>query len=800
MAFNNLRSILSTAVIELSYVVRGVRRRSSIYMVTVFTLGLALGPAILIVRTSRAVTNQAAAYPNSQDLVVVNNPEQAQIDIFDRVALSDAIASFHSLSDFTPYHEMGVNLSDPRHERLRTALVGPHFLGIVGVQPIVGRDFLPSEYAKGHDQVVILSYRRWLELDRGSMSTLNSIIRLDGLPFTIVGVAPAYLTFPDGVDVYIPSALDLSILHNSGTITPHLIGRLASRSSVTDVREEMLSRVERRSYAQAPAMARITVLPLDRYLAQPFSESIHLLLAAVLGVLIIAAANVCFLSVLQAIHFLPDLLVRSALGASIQQLLALSGTYMACVFAGAVVCGSGLTYLLLRFAEAEQMALLAGLPLPSSSVMANVLPTLLSLPFVLLAAIGLGIFTLRIAMRPRPPHSQGFALPRKVGLTITLVAMSGACLMVEISTGVVSSLWRIRHERLGFNLDDLATASVTLDERRYRFPGVADEFATKVLNDLHDKDPSLQAAATSNSPLTEQQSATFAMASSQLGASATALSSVRLVTPAYFSVMGIPVLQGRNFAASDKPTSPQVAIVSDDLARRLWPKTSPIGLGIHQQGSPETARVVGVVPAVKDYGAGFPPAPMIYFPLSQNAWQELTFLVHSPRSPEELSPLLKASIETEESRSVAYDVKSMAARFVDSQRSLYLVSILTASLTFLSLVLVAAGTYTFSQYAADNRSLEFAIRLALGARRASVIRLLLTDITLAATGAVLLGTASAILAQKLFMRFTGQSLHLGPWGMISTIVLLLGFVYAGSAPSVFAVCKRDLASRLKNKL
>lgn len=732
--------MIGSLLYDLRYGARGLRKSPGYTVSAGLTLALSLGGTVAMFGVAYAALFRPLPFADERRLfrlqmstepagrgVLTGLPPHA----FGRVR--DQVTSFARLA---PQRFRDATIGGVEPEQVAAIEVGPDWLPTLGVAPARGRGFLPEEERAGAEaRVVLVSHGFWQRRMGGRPDAVGATLRLDGAPMQVIGIMPADFNYPYGSDLWVPGTFEETV-GQPGSL--NVVGRL--RPGVTppaaaaelDVLARRLAAEEPGAYAGRGLVAR----PIRMVLVRDQGRVVLALLAAVALVLLVACANVATLTLARSQARMGELALRSALGASrgrqVRQLLA-EGLVLA---GGAGLVGLGLSGWLTGFLSAL---------IPDG--MTDVYPQARLTPVVLLFAaaasfVAAMLFALVPALRASrsgianllSTGSRAMGGPGRGRLMRVLIAGEVA-LVLSLLAGVavmVQDFRRLLDDDLGFSPEAVVTIELALGAERYDDPrervGLVDQLLARA-NALASVDT---AAVTTNLPVVrENMLATMAVEAAFQRPDERLTVNHRLVSPGYFSAMGIPLQAGRDFRSADGRDAPGVAIVSEGLARRHWGAESPIGRRI-KQGRLEDAEpwltIVGVVGDVKEasegthtwylpYAQGIHPSPVRRIP------PERVILAARTRvGPAAAVADLRSAVRQVDPSLPVFDVMTMSERYAGTLAPRRLGTILGLGFGAIALLLGAVGIHGVVSYSMAQRTTEFGVRLAMGATPAALKR------------------------------------------------------------------------------
>jgi putative ABC transport system permease protein len=651
----------------------------------------------------------------------------------------------------------------------------PEFFAVLRRQPILGRVFADTETGPAA-AVVVLSERIWQTRFGGDRAIVGRSIELDGVAREVIGVMPADAAFPAPAEAWIPARADWST-QSKGQHFLSAIARLRADRSLQEARAE-LDRVAadlEREWPDANRGHRASFDPLADTLVAGVRPALTVLFVSSLFVLLIVAANTSSLLLARAVARRREFVVRRALGARTWDLvtqLAAEGVILALPggLLGALVASAILRLVL--DPAAGSLPRSAGVRLDAASL-------LFALAVTLVIGIVASLLPLSRLMRTTAPDlaSRGGTGDRHAVRLRHLIVAGQVAAAFALACGsalLARSLVALSTVDTGFAADRALTFNVQLAQARYRSPGQQTDFVTRALERLRAIPGVTAAGVVSDLPFSGSRSTSgFAVEDRPTPPDQSRSADMRVASPGYLPAMGIALRGGRDFTTQDAGTGEPVAIVNEAFADAVWPGENAIGKRIrigHPDevavfGSPVWRTVVGVAGNVIHDDLRATPNGEIYLPFAQSPLGRLAFVARSSGDPSALTASARAAIADVDPRLAIYNTRTMAQRLAQSMATPRLLVMLTTIFATTALLLAAFGLHATLTHAVAQRTAEFGIRVALGARPAHIARAVARD-TLAIVAA---GLAAGAGAAVLFTRWMSSSL----FGVTPTDVLTL---------------------------
>ena len=672
------------------------------------------------------------------------------------------------------WDEVSVNLTGrERPERLRAVSASGNLFDVLGVQPALGRAFTMADEAPDAPPVALLTHGLWQRMFGASPGVLGQTLVLDGRAFTIVGVLPSdfglveeielYLSGERGVPRSYPFPGDITQVRDSHLI--FVVGRLSPGVQVDQAQAEMSTIMRRleQAYPDTNKNLGARVVPLHQDLVAGTRPALLLLLGAVAFLLLIACVNVANLLLGRAVARQREIAVRLSLGATrwriVRQLLTETAL---------LALGGGAAGLLLAGWGVQALLALAPADLPRlNEVRPDTTTVLFALGVSLTTAFVFGLAPALQASRSESAgtikddgtRTAGSRSQRRLHKALVVSELALAQVLLAGAGLLVASFVRVQHVDLGFDAERLVAVELSLPSARYADPDRKAAFHRGVLERLQ-LIPGVQSAAMGLTvPLRGAVNRGFWIAGRPAPAPGADQSvDFQIVSPGYFATLGVPLLEGRVFTGHDHAKAPLVAIVTRAMAVRYWPGQSAIGQRVQVGGEKAPPReIVGVVADVRYRNPEQAPDPLLYLPYLQDRepWNWAMFAVRTPLDPDALAPSIRQAVAEVDPDQPVARIRTMEeiAGTLGAQRRFN--TLLLALFSCVALLLAAIGTYGVMAYAVTRRTREIGVRLALGARPADVLRMVLGQGAGLVALAIGIGLAAAagtnrLLAAQLF--------------------------------------------------
>ena len=743
---------------------RGIYRSPAFTAVAVLALALGIGANTAIFSVVNAVLLSPLPYERSSDLVRIWSAwtqfprgSVSEPELYD-YGKSDSI---ESIGGFIFPHDAALAVDGGEPEAVKRTFVTASLFRVLRARALHGRTFEDEENEQGKGDVALLSHGLWQRKFASDPGIVGRTIRVQSTAMTVIGVMPAWFQYPDAdVDLWLPLTLNPENPRPRGAHFLRVVGRLKEGASLESARAELglaAARMEREFPKDYPAGAGfgVLVLPLADDLVADVRPALMVLLGAVGLVLLIACANVANLLLARTAARERELAVRKAVGASqwsvVRQLLTESVVLSLLSGFASLLLASWMMKALLALAPSEVPRL------DAVSIDFRVLAFTLAIS--VLTGIAFGTVPAWRQSRTSAGSVLGAGFRRTMGVDrrraqkALLVGEVALAVALLVGAGLLlRSFKNLIEVDPGFETAPLATARLSLPRQSYPDSPTRARFFDALRRSLEGIPGVAATAYVSNPPFSGFNSDYTFYVEGADDASYSGSEEYREVSSGYFRTLGIPIVAGREFDLRDETGAAEVVIVSESFARKYWNAEDPIGRRLkvgERESKLPWVTVVGVVGDVRHAGLAASTNPIYYRPLAQAA-EEMTFIVRARDEPEPLLASIREEVRKLDPDLAAFGIETMDGKVAASIAQPRFNLTLLALFASLALVLAAVGVYGLARYAVAQRTSEIGLRVALGATRGEILRMVLgEEIRTAGLGLVLGLLASAALSRVL---------------------------------------------------
>jgi putative ABC transport system permease protein len=800
------REHLSMLRQDAGFALRMMHKNLGFTIAAIVVLGLGIGANTAIFSVVNTVLLKPLPYEHGERLLMLNQ-RAARAGGVGRSSvpeLNDYRRQNRSLDGIVEYHNMQfILLGRTEPERVETGVVSWNFFDLFGVKPLTGRMFEPNDEKPGAPAVLLLSYEYWQRSFGGDLTVVGKAFRMNDKPHTVVGILPPFPQYPEQNDVYMPSVAcpfrsDPALIANRRGRMLRLFGRMKPgvKSAQAEADLSTIAASMQHEYPDDYAKditPRMQASPLKTELTREAQPTMLFLLAAAGFVLLIACANVANLNLARMVRREREMSLRAAMGAGRVRLfrqlltesflLALGGGVL-----GLLLATNGLQLLTAYVARFTPRA-------HEVQVDAQVLLFTLAIAGIVSILTGTAPALARrsdlVSSLKEGGTQATLGASRGKARSTLIVAQVAVSFLLLIGAGLaVRSLINLQRVDAGFHPENVLTMQISLDFSRYMSDKGMDAsnqlmlgFSDSLLEKIQAMPQVTSAAMSGEFPLDKSPAANneYLIEGHQGEASeAKPTAEFNVVTPDYFRTLGIPIFSGRTFDGRDRPDKPHVAIVNQSLARRYFPDQDPVGRRISFDDGKQWTQIVGVTGDVRERTLDQAPKDLIYVPYAQYPQMAPSLITRTQGDPMNIARAAVQHLYEVDPNQPAGHIQSLEQVRADSIAAPRLTANLLGLFALLALAIAAAGIGGVMALSVSQRIHEIGVRMAMGARPAEIIWMVLKQgMTLALVG-VAAGALGAFALTKALKSLL--------FGVTPTDPATFGMVAAVLAVAALAAC------------
>jgi putative ABC transport system permease protein len=775
---------------DITYALRSLVRNRAFAAAAVLTLALGIGANTAIFSVVHGILLRPLPYPGAERIHVVwnnNTREGIERDITSLPNFTDWRERgdvFEALAGFSSGFASLTNGGEP--EQLRVTYVTEDFLRVFGVAPELGRSFTPDEMQAGSDRVALLSARLWQRRFGGERDIIGRTITLGGQSYVVAGVMPASFAYPADSELWLPLAPEGNIVTARGALWLSVIGRVRAdvEPPLAQQRMDAVAAQLQEEYPGPNTGAEIMLEPLHETIVGDVRTPLLVLLAAVAVVLLIGCANVANLLLARGAVRRKELSVRAALGAGrarvARQLL--TESVLLALVGGAVGAA---------FAAWAVSAIVSLAPAELPRLDAVKLDTTV-LGFALLVSVGTGlIFGMAPLLQVRRSdvmgalRDDGRSAGSREGVTrlrpVLVSAEVALALVLLIAAGLlIRSFAALNAVDPGFDAENTLTFRISVPSARYDSPERVREFHTQLQQRVAALPGVRAAGATSTlfiSRLPNMGSITLEGEAPRADDAPVESVVIESAAPGLFQALGMRLLQGRLFTREDGTGAVPVAVVNHAFVRRYFPDTNPLGRRFTFGDPTDTAavwlQIVGVMADARRAGLAEDIRPEAYRPHAQRTTPALTYVVRAESNPLGLVSAVRTVVRDLDPLLPIAAVSTLEQSLAESLATRRFIMLLLASFAAIAATLSAIGIYGVISYLVTQRTRELGVRMALGAHRGDVLRLVLGQSLRQVAPGIVIGAAAAFGLTRMLQ---SQLFGVGPNDPLTFAAVTLGVI------------------------
>ena len=786
-------TLLNTLAHDLRYGVRLTRRTPGFAVAAMLTIALGIGATTAMFSVVYGVVLKPLPYGEAERLVNIwtTSPKRglarayvgmanvydfrARNHVFEDIAALRAVANFNLTGQGEP-------------ERLNGSRVSANLFPVLRVTPLIGRTFTEDEDEIGHEHVALLGYGLWQRRFGGDPSIVGRTISLNGELHEVVGVMRRDFAFPTrDFEIYTPLTFDPEELVNRMNYSYLAVARLRPGATVEQAQAELsmlAAQIEREHPKENDGIGAVAVPMLDDTVA-PVRTPLYVLLAAVAAMLLIGCANLANLLLARALVRQRELAVRAALGAARGRLIRQSITEILPILAAGGALGVA--------AAVWTIDVVVPLLPPDLPRVENVG---LDLPVLAVSALTLLVIGVAAGVWPALEAARGGLAASAAELSrggtgsirrtrlrdLLVVAQIGATLWLVVGAALLArSFGELRQVNPGFEADQVYTMHLAIPRAKY--PGDRDiaAFCARLIDRVRAVPGVVSAALVNRLPLAGGAQ-TGPIEFEGIETHAATQVDFRTVTPDYFATLRIPQLAGRGFTERDDLDAPAVAIIDERLAKTFFAGGDPVGRRVRIAVPDQPwLTIVGVAGHIRHDRIDEDFRPQIYFNYRQRAQDRMALAVRTATDSAAIGPSLVAAVRAVDPEQPVYDARTLGAVVDRSLAQRWLQTAVLAAFASIALALASIGVYGVIAYTVGQRSREFGIRLALGARRGEIVALVMRRGVLLFAGGAAIGLAAAAASARVFgsMLFQIGALDLVSFSAATVVLFAVAIAACG---------------------
>lgn len=808
---------------DIRYAFRTLLKRPGFAAVAVLTLALGIGANSAIFSVVNAVLLRPLPYPEPDRLVKIvgTDTREGTLGNLSPADFADLDAAGTLFESMTAHGWVAffTITGDGEPERISGSNVTFDFFQTLGVEPLLGRTFLPREDERGLPRVAVITHAFWERRFGTDPSTLGRVVNFNAIPTTVVGVLPPDYRHPEPnperePDVYIPFRWDPAQMNRGGHFI-RAIGRLTPGVTLDQARAELdtIARRLEQDYPDDNTDRGVNVSFLLDAIVRDTRLALLLLLGAVGFVLLVACANIANLLLASGSARQKELAVRAALGAGRNRLIRqlLTESVMLSVIGG--ICGlavaSWAIQVLTRF-SATLIPRAEGIQLDGTVlIFTGVIACLTGVVFGLAPALHLSRADVHDSLK-EGTRGQSTGQARRGARELLIVAEVALSLVLLVGAGLfVQSLWRLQNVDPGFRPERVLTMQMSLPTAKY-----AEGEQIPVYQELYEHLrplPGVEVVGAINIlPLSQSYDGNMFQIDDRPVPIAQAPGvQTRSINPDYFRAMGVPLIRGREFNDRDTVESPGVVIISDRMAERYWPGEDPIGKRITYNrgtfdeptqtvGGPGSREIIGIVGSVKHLALENDVEAMFYTPQTQEpSFHTMTLVLRGAVEPASLTASVRNALSAMDPDVPLFEIRTLDMMLDSSVAQPRLRTMLLGLFAGLALLLSLVGIYGVIGYLVGQRTQEIGIRMALGARSADVIRMLVAQGMLPAFVGIGIGLAAAYAMSRILASLLFAVTATDPLTYLGVAAALAGAAFAATCVPALRATRIDPSTALR---
>jgi putative ABC transport system permease protein len=751
---------------RLKRIIHSLSRDLRLNLLIVFTLAISLSVNTTVFSMVRAILVKAIPFTEMERLVHI---EETKLPEYPRFTVAPGnffewqkqSTSFESLDFIVPDQFNLLEGGTP--ESVTGAVVTPTFWPALGIHPELGRGISKEEIEPGKEHVALISHNLWVRRFNSDPKIINRTITIDSQPFAVIGVMPQQtggLSY--AMDLWMPAAIPEGAKDSFGNHQLMVLGRLKENISIEQASAE-LTQIAQRLETTRPDTNKgwsVRLTPLRETIVGNLESLLLLLWGAVMFVLLIACANIAHLWFVRSVSRSRELSIRLALGATrfqiVRELLAESVVLAMAGGAVGILMAYGEMHILIKVAKSAVGGWgdldFMGLD-PTVLAFATALSAASGILFGLIPAIHMSRTRLSESLKQGARTASTAREGQRLRNAFVLTEVSLALILLVGAGLAALSFIKLSRVDPGFDTTNVLIAGVTLPSRKYSDPAARWRFTEKALQEVSTLPGVISVAASSNPPFLVGGSLSVAFEDRPPAKPGEDPGVVYFaISQDYFKALGIPLKRGRFFSGEDHDKTIPVTIVNERFVARFYPNGDALGKRI-RVASEDWREIVGIVGDTRQDGLDQGSAEQVYDPLAQLPSVSITLIVKAAVNPMPLARAIEEGVQSADREQPVTSIRLLQQVVNQSIGLRQVVALLLGVLGAIALLIAVTGVYGVMAYSVSKRTNEIGIRMALGADRARVIRLVLGQGMLSTIAGLAVGIAGALLLTQFLQGF-----------------------------------------------
>lgn len=781
---------------------RIVFKHRTFALVSIIALGLGIGANAAVYSTLRAMVLHPLAVRELDRILIIGEivPRTGSEGNVAPANYRDLVKSSTVFERVAAFQGGGWDANvtgDGTPERLEGYLVTPSFFSLLGTPPLMGAVFPETEAGIGSIREAVISYSTWQSHFGADPHVLGRRLTLNGSPVIICGVMPREFDFPTGADLWAPWPVNASEMNNRSEHILDVIGRLRPGMSIEQARVDLdtIASTLEREYPATNTNRRFELSILRKEMLGDTRQFILILMWSAVFVLLLACANVANLQLARTLGQQKELAVRTALGASRfritsqvlveSALLSLAGGFVGALLASWAVplTRSAVPPFIVQHIAGIKNIRLNGSVLAFTAVIA------------LLAGIAAGFIPALQACSvadlsqtlKEGGHRGSSSAPvrRRSRSLLVVIEVALAFILLVGATVMVKAFRNLANRNPGYEASASLSLRVTLPQNKYSARQTRGNFYERVTEKLAAIPGVESAAAAQYLPSGwSWQTGAFNIENVTPRPGEQFRAGMQTVTPDFFRALRIPLRSGRFLTTQDGADAPPVAVISEITARRYWPNADPIGHRIRFAVSDPWRTIVGIVGDIRQNSFDDRFRPTVYTPMAQTPPQSVGFILRTSRDPMSFAAAAREAILSVDSDQPSYDIRTLQQLISDNASGVQYSAHMMVVFGLIALVLAVAGIYAVMAYAVVQRTHEIGVRMALGAKRSDVLKMIVLGALKLAAGGLAIGVPVAFVLMRLLASLLVGVIRLDFAALLTlTAVLVVASGFAGYLPA-----------------